>query len=141
MEPMPEFLSLDFNQILSLVSLALLLAIIVIGSWLFILRLKGRGKVTRALNMSLFLITLPRKIRKEEGEAPKTEKEIIAVMEQLYSSLSNIRESKDVFVYGQPYLAFEIATPQVGEEIAFYVAMPRRYVEAAKIANEGVRLK
>lgn len=134
---MLAFLSLGFNQILLLVVSVLLLAIIVIGSLLFVLRLKGKGRITRALNMSLFLVTLPRKTRREEGEAPKSEKDIVAVMEQLYSSLSNIKESKDVFVYGQPYLAFEIATPQVGEEIAFYMAVPRRYEDVIEKQIHG----
>ena len=77
--------------------------------------------------MSLFLISLPKKTKRDEGEAPKQEKEIIAIMEQLYSSFSNIRETKDVFLYGQPHLAFEIATPETGEEINFYISMPRKY--------------
>ena len=77
--------------------------------------------------MSLFLISLPKKTKIDEGIAPKTEKEIIAVMEQLYSSFSNIRETKDVFFYGQPHLSFEIATPETGEEINFYISMPRKY--------------
>ena len=88
---------------------------------------KIKGRITRALNMSLFLITLPKKIKIKEGEAPKSEKEIIAVMEQFYSSLSNIKETKDTFIYGQPHLVFEIATPHIGEEIFFYIAMPRKY--------------
>jgi len=70
---------------------------------------------------------LPKKTKRDEGEAPKQEKEIIAIMEQLYSSFNNIRETKDVFLYGQPHLAFEIATPETGEEINFYISMPRKY--------------
>jgi hypothetical protein len=117
----------DFNQILLLIIFLLVLSIVFVGSWLFIRRLQSKGRLTRALNMSLFLISLPKKIKKEEGEAPKSEKEIISVMEQLYSSLSSIRETRDTFIYGQPHLVFEIATPQVGEEISFYLAVPRRY--------------
>ena len=97
-------LNLDLNQILLPIVFFLVLAIFIIGSSLFILRLKNRGRLTRALNMSLFLITLPRKAKKEEGEAPKSEKEIVSFMEQLYASLSNIKETKDVFIYGQPHL-------------------------------------
>lgn len=77
--------------------------------------------------MSLFWISMPKKTKKEEGSAPKSNKEIISIMEQFYSGLSNIRETKDVFMYGQPYLVFEIATPQIGEEITFYMAAPERY--------------
>ena len=118
---------MGINQILLLIILFLVLAIIFIGSLLFIYRLKDRGQLTRALNMSLFLISLPKKVKKEEGEAPKSEKEIISVMEQLYASLNNIREAKNTFIYGQPHLVFEIATSQSSEEIVFYLAAPRNY--------------
>ena len=102
---------MDLNQILLSVIYLLVLAIIILAVYLFVWRLKNRGQITRALNMSLFLIALPKKIKKEEGEAQKNQKEIISVMEQLYASLSSIKETKSVFVYGQPHLVFEIATP------------------------------
>ncbi|MBL7155385.1 MAG: type IV secretory system conjugative DNA transfer family protein [Candidatus Portnoybacteria bacterium] len=129
---------MNLNQIFLLATLLLALAIIVVGSLLFIRQLKNKGRLTRALNMSLFLITLPKKkVKKEEGEAPKSEKEIISVMEQLYASLSNIRETKDVFIYGQPHLVLEIATPQIGEEIAFYLALPRGYEDVIEKQIHG----
>ena len=118
---------INAGQILWFIVVLLVFGIISLGSLVFILHVKNKGKVTRALNMSLFLVSLPKKSRKEEGTAPKSEKEIISIMEQFYSGLNNIRETKDVFMYGQPYLVFEIATPQVGEEISFYMAIPRRY--------------
>jgi hypothetical protein len=118
---------MTFNQIFLLVLVLLAPAIIIVGGLIFIRRVKNRGRITRALNMSLFLISLPKKVKKEESEAPKSAKEIISAMEQLYSSFSNIKETKDVFIYGQPHLVFEIATPEQGEEIAFYLALPSRY--------------
>jgi len=118
---------MTINQILLGVILLLILGIVGIGLLIFLNAKKVKGRMTRALNMRLFLITLPKKVKKEEGEAPKSQKEIVAVMEQFYSSLSNIKETKDVFIYGQPHMVFEIATPQVGEEIAFYMSMPRKY--------------
>lgn len=118
---------MTFNQIFLLLLVLLVLAIVVVGGLIFVRRVKNKGRITRALNMSLFLISLPKKIKPEEGEAPKSAKEIISVMEQLYSSFSNFKETKDVFIYGQPHLVFEIATPEQGEEIAFYLALPTRY--------------
>jgi len=129
--------NLDLNQILLPIAFFLVLTIIVVGSLFFVLRSKSRGRLTRALNMSLFLITLPKKAKREEGEAPKSEKEIVSVMEQLYASLSNIRETKDTFIYGQPHLVFEIATPQVGEEISFYMAVPRGYEDVVEKQIHG----
>jgi len=129
---------INLNQILFLATILLALVIVVVGSLIFVHRLKIKGRLTRALNMSLFLITLPKKkVKKEEGEAPKSEKEIISVMEQLYASLSNIRETKDIFIYGQPHLVFEIATPQIGEEIAFYLALPRGYEDVIEKQIHG----
>ena len=104
----------------------LILFVSLVGAWIFIRRLQGKRCLNRALNMSLFLISLPKKIKKEEG-APKSEKEIISVMEQFYSSLSSIKRTKGFFIRSQPHLVFEMATPQVGEEISFYLAVPRRY--------------
>jgi len=138
LENCPYIDCMDLNQIFLLATLLLALAIIVVGSLLFVRRLKIRGRLARALNMSLFLITLPKKkAKREEGEAPKSQKEIISVMEQLYASLSNIRETKDTFIYGQPHLAFEIATPQIGEEIAFYMAVPRGYEDVIEKQIHG----
>ncbi|MCG2809797.1 MAG: type IV secretory system conjugative DNA transfer family protein [Candidatus Portnoybacteria bacterium] len=118
---------MPLSQILLLITVLLALSVVGLGAAVFVMHLKNKGRITRSLNMRLFAISLPKKVRKEEGGAPKSEKEIVAVMEQLYNGLSNIRETKDIFIYGQPYLAFEIATPRVGEEISFYLAAPRRY--------------
>ncbi len=118
---------MNLNQILISITVLLVLGIIGVSILMFITARKRRGRLTRSLNMSLFLITLPRKVKKEENEAPKSEKEIIAVMEQFYSSLSNIKETKDIFIYGQPHIVFEIAIPHTSEEIAFYMSVPRKY--------------
>jgi len=87
--------------------------------------------------LSLFLISLPKRIKKEEGEAPKNWKEIVAVMEQLYASLSHIKESNFSFIFGHPPIVFELATPYAGEEICFYVAVPRRWEDAAEKQIHG----
>jgi len=128
---------MTFNQILLLITFLLILSIAGIGALVFVSGRRASGKITRALNMSLFLITLPKKIKREEGEAPKDEKDIISVMEQLYSSLSNIRETKGIFIYGQPHLTFEIATPYIGEEISFYMSIPSRYAEVIEKQIHG----
>ena len=79
--------------------------------------------------MSLFLITLPRDSSTSPGQGQqRTEKELISVMEQLYSSFSNIHSKGwNKFLYGEPYLALEMAVHHVGEEIFFYMAVPKTY--------------
>ena len=128
---------MTFNQILLLITFLLFLSIAGIGALVFVSGRRAKGKIARALNMSLFLITLPKKIKREEGKAPKSEKDIISIMEQLYSSLSNIRETKGIFIYGQPHLTFEIATPYIGEEISFYMSIPSRYAEVIEKQIHG----
>lgn len=127
---------MNFTQIFLFLSFTLFILIIAIAGLIFINRFKVRGRLNRALNMSLFLISLPKK-NKEEGETSKSEKEIISAMEQLYSSLNNIKEKKKTFIYGQPHLVFEIATSQVGEEIIFYLALPQRYEDVVEKQIHG----
>ena len=96
-----------------------------LGAWVFYFFVSS-GKtaiITRSLNMGLFLITLPRE-RPREQEIKKQEKEMIAVMEQLYASLASIREPGFFkrLIYGNPHVVFEIASQ--GEEIRFYIAIP-----------------
>src|SRR3989344_3884924 len=77
--------------------------------------------------MSLFLISVPR-----EGNPPaggqRPEKEIISVMEHLYSSFTNLHaKGWNKFIYGEPYISLEIGVHHIGEEIYFYMAVPRSY--------------
>ncbi len=125
------------DQIFLLVTFLLSVGIIALAGWFLIRFLRGKGKISRALNMSLFLVTLPKKVKKGEGEAPKSEKEIISIMEQLYASLSNIKEGKNIFIYGRPYLVFEIATPQNGQEISFYISVPRDHEDVVEKQIHG----
>ncbi len=76
--------------------------------------------------MSLFLITVPR-VEREQGQQ-KPEKELIAVMEQLFTSFANIHaQGWNKFLHGEPYIALEMAVHHIGEEIHFYTAVPKNY--------------
>jgi len=87
---------------------------------------RTKGSIARALNMSLFLITLPRENPATAGQRP--EKELISVMEQLYSSFINLHaKGWNKFIYGEPYVSLEMAVHHIGEEIHFYMAVPRSY--------------
>jgi len=116
----------DLNLILFPAAMVLVAIVLFLGIYLAIKLVQGKGKVIRALNMTLFLVSVPKISQEEKGKRPF--REIIAVMEQFYTSLSNLKESGDykVFLYGQPTLVFEMAVPHIGEEICFYVACPRR---------------
>ncbi len=96
---------------------------------LFIDFYKERGRITRSLNMTLLLITMPQKQLKKDDGAPRREeeKEHIGIAEQFLSTLINIAEKSEFkkFIYGDPYVVFEMVLENIGEEIKFYMAIPR----------------
>ncbi len=101
---------------------------------------KSKGKITRALNMSLFLVTLPKDDPStNSGQPQRPEKELISVMEQLYSSFSNLHATGwNKFVYGEPYIALEMAVHHIGEEIHFYIAVPKSYEQIFEKQLHGI---
>lgn len=117
----------DLNLILfpAFILLALITLILVI--WSLMDNFFNKGRVARSLNLVLFSVSVPKEINKGK-EQQKPNKEIISVMEQFYASSSAFREKGwRAFFYGQPYLVFELAVPHIGEEIKFYMAVPRHY--------------
>ncbi len=117
---------MDLNLILVPLTIGLFFCTVGLGFWLIVEAARSKGSVFRALNMSLFLITLP-KVKKAEAGQQKNEKEVIAVMEQLYSALGSYKSSqKDDFVYGRPVVVFEMAVPHIGQDVCFYLAASRR---------------
>lgn len=113
----------------------LLLAIIVIFN-----SFSSKGKLARALNMSLFLITVPRESIEDGPQSnSQAKKDLIAPMEQLFSSLANIKaKGWNKFLYGSPYIVLEMAVHHVGEQIHFYMAVPRAQEELIEKQIHGV---
>jgi hypothetical protein len=69
----------------------------------------------------------------------KNEKELISVMEQLYGSFSSLTATGwNRFIYGEPYIAFEMAVHHIGEEIHFYSAVPKSYAEVFEKQVHGL---
>jgi hypothetical protein len=94
-----------------------------------------RGQITRSLNMDLDIVKVSRPLRREsqggEQQQPKSEKELISVMEHLFASLGNIKEQAGFFhrlVYGDAVVALEIANPSENDEISFYVGAPKKFI-------------
>lgn len=117
---MSLFLIIIYLAVLVIIFVA---ALIIFGSF------RTKGSIARAINMSLFSITVPRDVPQAgSAQAQKSEKELISIMEQLYSSFSNIHSKGwNRFLYGEPYIALEMAVHHIGEEIFFYVAVPKTY--------------
>src|SRR3989344_1470149 len=102
--------------------------IIFIAGLILVGSFRTKGSIARALNMSLFLISVPRDPSTSSGQSQRPEKEIISVMEQLYSSFANLHaKGWNKFIYGEPYISLEMGVHHVGEEIHFYMAVPRSY--------------
>ncbi|MDP3710847.1 MAG: type IV secretion system DNA-binding domain-containing protein [bacterium] len=60
-------------------------------------------------------------------------------MEQFYSSLSLIKDKFwRNFLYGRPTFALELTVPSVGEEISFYIGVPKRLTASVEKIIQGV---
>ena len=103
------------------------LVLILIAALIALNSMRSKGSIARALNMALFSISLPRPLPAgSQGASQRPEKELIGIMEQLYGSFTNIHaKGWNKFVYGEPYIALEIAVKHTGQDIQFYMAVPR----------------
>ena len=116
------------------------LTILFIAAFALIDAIRTKGSIARALNSSLFMVTLPRDTTSAgSGQQQRSEKELISVMEQLYSSFSNIHSKGwNKFMYGEPYIALEMAVHYIGEEIYFYIATPKSYENIFQKQVQGI---
>ena len=117
------------------VLLALGTALVVI----FIIRsiLRRRGLISRSLNLSLLAVRFPPRPPQDLQLTQLREK--IALMEQFYANLSAIRDGvMRTFFYGRPVFALEMSIPSIGEELTFYIAVPRRFAPAVEKLIQGV---
>ncbi|MBM3250934.1 MAG: DUF87 domain-containing protein, partial [Candidatus Nealsonbacteria bacterium] len=107
---------------------------------LFVLKRRRRGHLRRSLDMSLFLIRLPR-YEVYEKEKKNEEKLMISKMEQIYSNFLYLDRGEGFFkrfFSGLPRVVFEIAS-QVGEgDISFYIVVPSNYENALNKYVQGV---
>ena len=111
-----------------------LLAIVlgaVLGVIVFLIaRAAARRKLFDSLQTSLFLIKIPK--ASTNDDAPRTEggdfKAELAHFEQLLGALAAIKKP----------ITFEVAVPHVGEEIHFYMGVPKRSAEIAAKQVQGL---
>ena len=103
---------------LSIIFILILGALLGVGGYFLYGRIHRQG-IIRSLNQALLLVKVP-KLKKEENQPEKDYfKFEINKFEQLISNLASARE---------PFL-FEIAVHHIGEEIHFYVSVPKKAVE------------
>lgn len=99
--------------------ITILLSIVFAGAVYFVLKLIEKESFKSSLGLSLFLIRIPK--RKAGGTPESDLKSEIGRFEQLLSNLSAIKK---------PFV-FEVAVPCIGEEIHFYLAVPKKWSEIA----------
>ena len=115
--------------------------ILAIAVSLFILRRisRTRAAITRSLNMALLAVRLPPVHLEPQQQGVQQIRERIALMEQLYTNLHQIEDSFiRSFLYGRPVFALELTIPHIGEELAFYLAVPRRLSAAVEKIVQGI---
>ncbi|MBI4137711.1 MAG: type IV secretion system DNA-binding domain-containing protein [Candidatus Sungbacteria bacterium] len=130
------------SDLLSFLFVFGLLSTALIAAAVFVLRaaLLRRGLVVRSLNLELLAVRFRLEPGPEEKEkAIQQIREKIGLMEQFYVNLHAIRDSFwNEFLYGKPAAVFEMTIPHIGEELAFYIAVPRRVAGAVEKILQGI---
>jgi len=113
----------------SLTLLIVVLLVIGIGGFFTFIyfRKKEKTQFAESLNMTLFLVMMPKYNLKKGELGPDEEDALIAHMEQIYTNFLYFRK-KSFFrdlLEGPPRIAFEIASQIGGSDISFYVAVPK----------------
>ena len=93
----------------------------------FVSRYFVRQALFRSLGQSLFLIRVPKETPQPNAPAPDFKTEINR-FEQLLAGLASLKK---------PFV-FEVAVPHVGEEICFYLSVPKRVSEVAVKQIQGL---
>ena len=118
--------------------IVILLCVVLLAFFVFKRRIAKKGLVSHSLNLSLLLVRFPPHHSAQELTQQQI-RERIAMMESLYANLSSFREGMVAeFLHGRPSFALELTVPSVGEELHFYVAVPRRYAHAVEKIIQGV---
>lgn len=101
----------------------------VLVSWTLRRRLLRRGELSHSLGLAVLKVQLPRSAAADGQRLSLAEaQERIAVMEQVFAQLGAIREGAwHSWLYGRPFMSFELAVPHVGQEALFFCAVPRRF--------------
>ena len=90
---------MDLNQIILPIIYTLVAIVAILFAIVYFLGRGTKGRLIRALNMKLFLITLPREMPKTgEQQTQKSDKELIAIAEQFLSNLAQSPNKKNIIL-------------------------------------------
>ncbi len=123
--------------VLVYILLAVVLLMLATAVLVMLNSLRSRGAVARSLDMALLTFILPRFAPPTGGGGD--DKKLIAVMEQLYASVATLSvKGWNKFLFGDPYIALEMAVHHVGEQIHFYAAVPSKFADQFEKQVHGV---
>jgi len=105
----------------------------------FLSSLRRKDSMKGLLDMSLFLIRLPR-YEKKQTSPEKNLKELLAPSEQFYANLLSLfkRSFLEKLLYGPVRFAFEISSVYGEEEVGFYIACPKEFEVQIKKNIQGL---
>lgn len=114
--------------------------VIIVGTALVILNsVRSKGSLARSLDMTLLLFELPRFAAQSAQGQQKNDKELIALMEQLYASIATLQiKGWNKFLHGDPYIVLEMAVHHAGDRIHFYTAVPSKFADNFEQQVQGI---
>ena len=117
----------------------IIIAILAMAALLLVRSVMRRaGMISRSLNLELVAVRFA-PLSPEKELSMQQIREKISLMEQFYSHLHQVRDDWfSTLLYGKPVFALELTVPSVGEEISFFVALPRRFRKAAEKIIQGI---
>lgn len=106
------------------------------------IRLLYQGRLSRALNLELLSVrfpSIPQTQEQQQQQGVQHIREKIALMEQFYNHLGVLKDKWwKSFLYGKPVFVLELTVPHIGEELHFYIAVPRRFVPGVEKIIQGI---
>lgn len=103
-------------------------------AFFWVWKVSRKKELSGSFNMKLFQVMLPPVRRKEDLQIQQI-RDKIAIMEKLFAALHDVGH-RSWFRQERPIFAFEITVPHTGEEIIFYIAVPRLFSHSiAKIVE------
>ncbi len=117
--------------------------IIIVGGGFLIFwmvrRSSRRNEIWRSLNLELLFVAFPRMYDAKNQLTSDQLREKISMMENVFANLKNVKDSPfREFWYGRPSFSLELSVAHIGEEISFYVAVPKRLSGTVEKIIQGV---
>lgn len=115
------------------------LTLIVLASGLILLArsfLGFRAHISQSMNMDLEVVRVSKTYKKKDEIAQEEKekwKEEVMAMEKLFAAVAHFEQKTSLWkrlIYETPNIVFEIAKPAKGEEILFFMAVPKLFREA-----------